>query len=315
MKFSVIMMCHNSEKYIKRAIDSLKMQTEKDWELIIVDDASTDNTADIVSRISDNRINCYSVEFDSVGKTINFAIELAKGEYISILDPDDIYPFDRLEMMYPTKGKPDIVKGGWIEINGDKRAYKELSRDIVTFKPIDLPLETKMEYFGIMPVWWNAIYKRDFLIKNNIKAHETDGAAYQDNAWVFQANMRAESVMVIPGEWYWYYTDNPTSSTHSSRYPLSIKTEFDWMTEMLEDEPYLNHKLRRILEKLRFTAYFWNLKRISEEDGENWKYIMQRDFKRNWEYMDCRLYTEEEWTAMRICMENPSNVIVKGEEE
>lgn len=313
MKFSVIMMCHNSEKYIKRAIDSLKMQTEKDWELIIVDDASADDTYDYIKGMKSWRIKYYAVDFDSVGKTINFAINMAKGEYISVLDPDDSYPFERLEMMYPTSeyGKPDIVKGGWTEINGDKRTHKELSRDIVKFKPIDLPLEEKMEYFGIMPVWWNAIYRREFLIKNNIKAHETDGAAYQDNAWVFQANMRANEVMLIPGTWYNYSLDNPTSSTHSSRYPMSIYTEFHWITEMLEDDPYLNFKLRRILEKLRFTSYFWNLRRISEEDREEWKSFMQREFMRNWEYQDCRLYTEPEWNVLKLAMENPENIIVK----
>ena len=309
MKYSIIMMCHNSEWCIREAIDSVLAQTEPDFELLIIDDSTSDRTCEVVSRYDDIRIKYHVVNFDSVGKTINYAILKAQGEYISVLDPDDTYPIYRLKAMYDMAEGCDIVKGGWTEIDNNSFSTQDICVRNEIFKPIDLPLEERMEYFGIMPVWWNAIYRREFILENNIKAHETDGAAYQDNAWVFQANMRAERVKVIPGSYYNYNLANPTSSTHSSRYPMSIATEFNWIESFLEDNPYLNFKLRRILEKLRFTSYFWNLRRIEAEDFEKWKEQMQTDFKRNWEYMDCRLYEDKEWQLLKTAMDYPFNIV------
>ena len=90
------MPAYNAEKTIKISIDSILAQTFEDWELIVVNDASTDKTVDYIP--NDPRINIVTNEKNSgVSKSRNVGIELAKGEYLAFLDSDDLWRADKLE--------------------------------------------------------------------------------------------------------------------------------------------------------------------------------------------------------------------------
>lgn len=90
-KISVIMPAYNAGKYIKDAIDSVVNQSFKDWELLVVNDASKDNTLEIIKSFTDPRIKLTNNEIN-LGSILsrNLAFEKSKGEYIAILDADDI---------------------------------------------------------------------------------------------------------------------------------------------------------------------------------------------------------------------------------
>lgn len=97
-KVSVLMNCYNSEQYIQNSIQSLINQTFDEWELIVWDDASTDNTLSIVNSFNDKRIKIYKNDLHiGLGLSRVKAQEYLKGEYISILDSDDIYEKDKLK--------------------------------------------------------------------------------------------------------------------------------------------------------------------------------------------------------------------------
>lgn len=89
---SIIMPCYNAGKYIREAIESVLNQTYSDWELIIVDDGSTDNSMDIAERlaISDSRIRLIMQPNAGACRARNNGIEHANGEYVKFLDADDI---------------------------------------------------------------------------------------------------------------------------------------------------------------------------------------------------------------------------------
>lgn len=96
---SIIMPSYNSELYIKGAIQSVLAQTYTNWELIIVDDCSTDNTQNIIeSFLDDDRIRLYKNEHNS-GAAIsrNYALREAKGKWIAFLDSDDLWHPEKLE--------------------------------------------------------------------------------------------------------------------------------------------------------------------------------------------------------------------------
>lgn len=89
---SIITPCYNSAKFIGETIDSIQAQTFKDWELIITDDCSTDNTTEIIERYiaADPRIKLYKLEKNSGGGVArNNSIKEAKGRYIAFCDSDD----------------------------------------------------------------------------------------------------------------------------------------------------------------------------------------------------------------------------------
>lgn len=96
---SIIIPCYNAEKYIAETIQSVINQTHKNWELIIVNDGSTDNSIEIINKYIDldNRIKLINKENTGVSDTRNKGIVLAKGEFMAFLDADDVWNSDFLE--------------------------------------------------------------------------------------------------------------------------------------------------------------------------------------------------------------------------
>jgi len=100
LKFSIIMPTYNRAHLIRDAVDSIVKQTVDDWELIIVDDASNDDTENIIKSYADSRIRYIRLdEHYGVAYARNVGYKLSQGEYIAIADSDDINHFERLEKM------------------------------------------------------------------------------------------------------------------------------------------------------------------------------------------------------------------------
>lgn len=121
-EISVIMPVHNGEKYLREAIKSVLTQTFSDFELIIIDDGSTDFTADIIKSIDDNRI-VYLKNNQNIGisDTLNKGILESKGKYIARMDADDISLPTRFEKQIDfLKANPEVsVLGCAVEIFGE----------------------------------------------------------------------------------------------------------------------------------------------------------------------------------------------------
>lgn len=143
-KISVIMSVYNGEEYLSQAIDSILNQTFTDWELIIINDCSTDGTAEILKKYAslDTRVKVYTNEENlKLPSSLNKAISYAKGKYIARMDADDISLYERLEKQYNFMEKnPDIhlsscrfmtLKNGVVSSGGcgvkcDKESVKAL---------------------------------------------------------------------------------------------------------------------------------------------------------------------------------------------
>ena len=97
-KVSVLIPAYNHAKYIQETIDSVLGQSFGDFELLISDDCSTDNTVDIIKSYSDNRIiSVFFKENKGTVRSLNHLLSLAKGEYIAVLGSDDVWEKDKLE--------------------------------------------------------------------------------------------------------------------------------------------------------------------------------------------------------------------------
>ena len=95
---SVIINCHNGEKFIRECIDSVIKQTYKNWEIIVWDNFSTDKTANIIKSFNNDKINYFKSKiYTPLGFARNKAIEKANGEFIAFLDCDDIWFPQKLE--------------------------------------------------------------------------------------------------------------------------------------------------------------------------------------------------------------------------
>lgn len=130
-KFSIIINVYNGEKYLPEALDSVFAQTYTDWELIIWDDKSTDNTDEICKQLADDRVRYYCApERTSVGPGRNQVVHLAKGEWLTFLDHDDIWAPNKLALQHrlieqDTSGNLGIVYGWTVEFDesGKEKAF------------------------------------------------------------------------------------------------------------------------------------------------------------------------------------------------
>lgn len=98
--FSVIIPLYNKEKYIEKTIQSVLDQNFRDFEIVVVNDGSTDNSAVIVARMHDPRIRLITKENAGVAAARNTGIRSAEGKYICFLDADDLWEKDFLETVY-----------------------------------------------------------------------------------------------------------------------------------------------------------------------------------------------------------------------
>lgn len=98
---SVVTPCYNAKAYIASTIDSVQKQTYTHWEMLVVDDCSTDNSAEIVKQMAqeDLRIRYLKTEKPSGSPTMprNIALDNARGQYIAFLDADDLWMPEKLE--------------------------------------------------------------------------------------------------------------------------------------------------------------------------------------------------------------------------
>ncbi|WP_333808149.1 glycosyltransferase family 2 protein [Flavobacterium sp.] len=99
-KISVVIPLYNKDFIISETLNSVLAQTFTDFEVIIVNDGSTDNSLEVVSQYTDDRIRLYNQENSGVSKTRNVGIEYAKGELIAFLDADDYWYPNHLEELY-----------------------------------------------------------------------------------------------------------------------------------------------------------------------------------------------------------------------
>ncbi len=103
------MNCWNSSKYLKEAIDSVFAQTYQDWEIILFDDASTDNSVEICKQYDQNKLKLFVSDIQyPLGKARNLAIEKASGEYIAFLDCDDMWLPEKLAKQVPLFDNPKV---------------------------------------------------------------------------------------------------------------------------------------------------------------------------------------------------------------
>lgn len=172
------MPAYNGEKYIDRAIQSVLHQTYKNFELIIVDDKSTDNTLGEIEKISDSRIKLIENEKNrGIAYSTNLAIENSNGKYIALLDDDDEAFPERLEkqvMFLESNLDIDVLGGKTVYIDAENSILKygttprrnpNLIKSILLFRCMDFMNSTVM-------------YRREFIEKNNIR--------YRDNCYGMQ---------------------------------------------------------------------------------------------------------------------------------
>lgn len=208
VKFSIITAAYNIENYIQRAIESVEKQNFSDYEFIIINDCSTDDTESKILEMCEkynNIIYLKHKENKKAGGARNTGLKIASGEYILFLDGDDYFAEDDvLQRLNDLIGedKPDIIYLGF-KIEGDR---EELV--IPTEETCTKSYKAAQDKY---PNPWSKCWKKSFLDENNIRFPEY--RFYEDVLFVYKGVMKSQSYKIADFVMHKYTSGRKNSMT------------------------------------------------------------------------------------------------------
>lgn len=293
-KISIIMPLYNAEKYVNMAIRSVLEQTYANWELVIVDDKSTDKSSELCEEWAkkDTRIRVIHLQKNQgAGHARNIGMEQAKGDYITFLDADDAIEKDLYEkVLEASNGKMlDIYVWGVTEqyYNRDNQVVMEnklflpsqLCESVDELRKQVICLEDKT-LFGYQ---WNHLYKREILQENKIQFEKV--VLYEDYFFNMKVIQYARSLCIVEKTGYYY----------AKRMNQSITNKY------VAD--YFSLSKRRVSEMLQ--AYKqWNLldDKVKESCGNRYlRYISSAFMRNNDKLAHMSLRNQIEWIQKIFC--------------
>lgn len=214
-------------------------QTLQDIEIILIDDGGKDNCPKIIDDYAkkDNRIVAIHKPNGGYGQSCNVGIEKSTGEYITIFEPDDYVDSHMYEDLYniAKENDSDIVKSPFY-LNCEDPNYKKVQYQNFT-KVFNIPDKsfTIMEAPHLLflhPSVWSAIYKKDFIAKNNIKFIEAPGSGWTDNPFQVQTLCLAHKINYTKNAYYYWrvLNANPSEELKDYRIPFLRCAEIrEWL--------------------------------------------------------------------------------------
>lgn len=262
IKLSVIVPTYNSSNTIERLIHSLSNQIFKDFEIVFIDDNSTDNTVDLILKALENSNIPSQLIVNETNKgpgySRNRGLEKANGDYIVFIDSDDIVREDHLSTFYENiKGHDSVfVKGLKVDNEGNLFDFKvdrfdpliDLSRKTGNvIKAVDIiNLEMLMQIpfsFVLM------LYKKDIILKNNIGFNEEFNYG-EDTEFAIRYLVNCDMVKFVNKYTYYYYQEEESISRFSSLNRFESVHLFEGLYDYFNDFSYDNPIFYDLSQKL-----------------------------------------------------------------
>ena len=254
---SILMPVYNSQEYLKNTVQDVINQSYGDWELILVDDGSKDNSKNICIELQkfDNRIRFINKENTGVSDTRNIALDNAKGKYIAFIDSDDSVHKDYLKILLSSieKSKGQLAVCGFkerkISTNGQ---IEELSRvfypkEVIAIEDMkDLIMDFGNS--GLLNPLWNKLYNREIIDENNIRFKE-EVETGEDFIFNLQYFRKINNICFSKGELYYYIRRNNNSITYQyidNMYEKGLEIH-NLLEDFLKDMNFYNSKNKYIL--------------------------------------------------------------------
>ena len=236
-KISIIVPCYNVENYIDKCIESLKNQTYKNIEVIMINDGSKDNTLKVIKSSvgNDKRFKIIDQENCGIGHTRNKGISLATGDYIAFVDSDDYVELNMYEDMIDNleKNNSDIVVCNYYKFNSKNR-QKIKSGEEVEFNLSIFESPKIINNVGYCP--WNKVYKIELF--NDIK-YPVD-KKFEDLSAVVKVFSKANKISKINSYLYNYrINENGETCTLNKRDLDILFIVNDVVSYLKENDNYL----------------------------------------------------------------------------
>lgn len=283
-KVTLIIPVYNSEKYISKCIDSILKQTYTDYEILIVNDGSKDNSEKIILEYQNkypDKIIAINQSNKGVSRTRNESIQKANGKYIMFIDNDDYLDENYIETFVKEieENDMDVVIGGYRRITETNKILKELK------------LQNKEWSKLMIPAPWAKIYRTDYIKENQITFLENNIG--EDIYFNLKAMFLSEKVKIIDYIGYnWFFNTQSVSNTIQKNITqLQVYNLLDSCYNELEENNILEKNYEII--KTFFTRYIVWLISFSTKGLDkntiykeydklfNWLSIKFPDYKKN----------------------------------
>lgn len=226
---SIIIPIYNGEKYLRRCIDSVLVQSFNDFELILVDDGSSDNSYNICYEYTrkDSRVKVLSQINSGVSEARNNGIQYARGEYITFIDCDDWIDGDYLLVLYSNliDYNVDLSVIGYKDV----REINEVSRDtqivgqsnLISAEQMLLRLFKPIDFFCLCYPWAK-LFKRDIIVDNNIRFDKSIVIG-EDRLFLFEYLQHSQKVYYTSDSHYNYLCNSEGAMNMLKRTPVDVR--------------------------------------------------------------------------------------------
>ncbi len=220
VKVSVVVAVYNSAKYLRQTLDSICSQTLRDIEIILVDDGSSDGSLAILNEYAskDDRITVLSQKEPSDGAALarNLGVLHARGEYVSVLDADDIFEHEMLEKAYNmavNTGAEAVIYDGDLydgKLEACRRTGMILRREFLPEEEVFEPKDNADKlFFMTIGAAWNVLWKRELIEREKLKFYSFHHA--DDLGFVYLGFATAKKIAILPEHLVHYRISNSES--------------------------------------------------------------------------------------------------------
>ena len=287
---SIIVAIYKVEQYIPKCIESILVQTYDNFELLLVNDGSPDQSLEICNKYAqkDNRIKVLSKENGGQASARNYAFEYVQGEYIGYIDGDDWIEPEMYKTLYDTmiRESADIVQCGWwkVEPTGEQScSYPDVFEEIYTKKEALAELTVGTGKHINTSVCCK-LFKRE--IVSDVKFREV--RAYEDDEFIYNTVSKSTKIVCINNPLYFYLNrENSTMTASFNVNKLALLPIQDGISQilMVHLPEYYNIARKNLCSKQFFVLY--QLKKYSEmkKASEHFNRIKGEIFINYEEYM------------------------------
>lgn len=279
MKFTIIMPVYNVEKYIEKAIQSVLDQTYSNFELLIINDGTNDDSMKIASNYAkrDNRVKIYNKKNGGLSSARNYGLKYATGEYICFVDSDDYIEATLLKKLSEeiSNKKYDMLIYGYdidtVNSNEEKVEIKKITEESSTFSRIK-KTSLKFKNISMIGYAWNKCYKRK-LIKDNDLVFEEGTSYIEDIIFNNSVFKISKDIKVINASLYHYIQRNrETLGRKSYNDMLSLDLRYSkLLKEILLSLNNTPEKVEKIINQTLFERIKWSINIIIFDNYSNRK--------------------------------------------
>lgn len=213
MDISIIMPVYNSEKFLVSAIESILNQTHKNFELLLINDGSTDNSRKICDdfAVKDQRVIVLHKENGGISDARNLGLQNAKGKYIAFADNDDLFSKELLEDNFKLaeKHKADIVKYGVDYVEISKKETKNIKIRNLPLQVMSLNEISKryleLKKNNIFVYVWDSLIRRDIIKENEIYFDKAFKYGGEDIDFNFECFKHVNTLVINPIQYYHHF--------------------------------------------------------------------------------------------------------------